>query len=152
MQHESTNMLQKRFRTLTTMTLADWQWLGIAWVALARARWRIARQPMPAIIEGLHRAARPAQKVVESAPVVRAVLRAKHLFPISMLCLPESVALTELLVQRGQPCALVLGARLTDTSALDAHAWVEQDGIPINSPLTSATDHPVYLREMIGDR
>jgi hypothetical protein len=143
-------MVEKRFRTLTSMTIAEWQWLGTAWVALARARWRIARQPMPAIIAELHRAARPSQKGVDSAPVVRAVLRAKHLFPIPMLCLPESVAIAEMLVQRGQPCALVLGARLTDQSGLDAHAWVEQSGVPINSPLTSEADHPVYLREMIG--
>jgi len=142
-------MLQKRFRTLTSMTFADWRWIGVAWVALARARWRIARQPMPAIIAELHRTARPRQAATDSAPMVRGVLRAKHLFPIAMLCLPESVAIAELLVQRGQPCALVMGARLTDENGLDAHAWVEQDGVPINSPLTSATDHPVYLRETI---
>ncbi len=143
-------MLQKRFRTLTSMSRADWQWLGVAWLALARARWRIARQPMTEIIAGLHKAARPRQTSIESAPIVQAVLRAKHLFPMPMLCLPESVAITELLVQRGQPCALVLGARLTDQQGLDAHAWVEQEGFPINSPLTSATDHPVYLREVIS--
>lgn len=142
-------MAQNRFRTLTSMSLAEWQGLGSAWLALARARWRIARHPMPDIIAGLHRAARPHQNAVDSAPIVRAVLRAKHLFPMPMLCLPESVAIAELLVERGQPCALVLGARLTDAKGLDAHAWVEQDGVPINSPLSSETDHPVYLRELI---
>jgi hypothetical protein len=142
-------MLQKRLNTLTSMSRADWQWLGIAWMALARARWRIARLPMPNVIAHLHQAARPHQTDMDSAPLVQAVLRAKHLFPISMFCLPESVAIAELLVQRGQPCALVLGARLTDAKGLDAHAWVEQKGIPINSPLSSETDHPVYLREQI---
>lgn len=132
------------------MSIAEWQWLGIAWLALARARWRIARQPMTEIIAGLHRAARPWQAIQDADPIVRAVLRAKHLFPVAMLCLPESVAITEMLVQRGQPCALVLGARLTDEQGLDAHAWVEQEGVPLNSPLTSATDHPVYLREVIS--
>jgi hypothetical protein len=128
------------------MAPREWRLLGEAWVALARARRRIARQPMSATIADLHQASRPRREAVDATPIVRAVLRAKHLFPVPMLCLPESVALAEMLVIRGQPCALVLGARL-EGGGLDAHAWVEQNDIPINSPLTSATDHPVYLRE-----
>jgi hypothetical protein len=141
--------LRQRVGTLTRMTRTDWQWLALAWVALARARWRIARQPMPATIADLQRGARPPHTAINPAPVVQAVLRAKHLFPIPMLCLPESLAVAELLAERGQPCDLVLGARLTE-AGLDAHAWVEQAGIPLNSPPESAETHPVYLRETIA--
>lgn len=141
--------LRHRVGTLTRMTHEDWQWLARGWVALARARWRIARQPVPNTIAELQRTARPPHSPMNPAPMVQAVLRAKHFFPIPMLCLPESLAVAELLAERGQPCDLVLGARLTE-AGLDAHAWVEQAGIPINSPPDSAETHPVYLREAIA--
>lgn len=80
---------------------------------------------------------------------MRAVQRAAHLYPMPMLCLPQSVALARLLAQHGQRCEVVIGAR-PESGALAAHAWVELAGVPINSAADSAERHPVLLRAAIG--
>lgn len=140
------NWLQRSSRA-RHWTRQEWRLLVEAWQALARARLALRRSPLPDVLHGLPR---PASGVapLDSAPLVRAVQRAAHLFPLPMLCLPQSLALAGMLARRGQPCAVVLGARPQE-GALDAHAWVEVDNIPINSPLDSAERHPVFLREFL---
>lgn len=127
---------------------AEWALLPEAWAALLWAWWALRRAPLPTIVDRLSVEARAGAPVGEVAPVVRAVQRAAHLFPMPLLCLPQSLALARLLARRGHPCELVLGARPRD-ARLDAHAWVEQQGLPLNSAPDSATLHPVLLRAPI---
>ena len=51
-------------------------------------------------------------------------------------CLAQSVALTWMLRGRGAPAEIRLGAR--SGSGLDAHAWVECDGVPVTDPRGAA--------------
>lgn len=138
------NWLQRTSRA-RRWTRQEWRLLAEAWLALLRAGLALRRWSLP---EVLRRQPRPTAEGVslDGAPLVRAVQRAAHLFPVPMLCLPQSLALAGMLVRRGQSCAVVLGAR-PQAGVLDAHAWVEVDGIPINSPPDSAERHPVFLRE-----
>lgn len=126
----------------------DWLLLAEGWLAVGLAGLAVRRWPMPEVLAWLQRAARPAGRPVEPEPVVRAVQRAVHLHPWPLLCLPQSVAITWMLARRGFACELVIGAR-PKADMLDAHAWVEQRGIPLNSPPDSAESHPVLLRQAI---
>ena len=139
-------------------TLQEWMLLAEAWLVLLGARLAIPRWQMPEILRRLQHAARPDKNnknknknkgPVAHDPIVRAVQRATHLHIIPMLCLPQSLSLSWMLVRRGLSCDFLIGAQPKD-GQLDAHAWVERDGIPINSPLDSAETHPVLLRERIA--
>lgn len=135
-----------RISHATRWRAGEWALLGEAWWELLRARLLLARQKTEGIIRTLQGEA-TAQVPSAEAPdgLVRAILRAVHLFPIPMLCMPQSIALIRMMQKRGQPCTLMMGARPTE-QGLDAHAWVEQGGIPLNSPPDSAERHPVYLK------
>lgn len=125
-------------------------------MALLVARLAIRRWQMGQILEHLQGMARSHDEGGQPhdeggqphEPIVRAVQRATHLHIVPMLCLPQSVATSWMLGRRGITCEFVIGARPKE-GALDAHAWVERAGVPINSPLDSAQRHPVFLREPI---
>lgn len=51
--------------------------------------------------------------------------------PFRAACLTRSLLLEWLLRRRGVPGQLRIGVRL-DGAALDAHAWVEVEGVPVN--------------------
>ncbi len=112
-----------------------------AWVALRR--WKIAE-----VLSQLQQSARPQEVPDAPEPIVRAVQRATHLHIMPMLCLPQSLAIARMLARRGQPCELLIGAR-PGQGTLDAHAWVELNGHPINSPPNTPQTHPVLLRQAI---
>jgi hypothetical protein len=70
----------------------------------------------------------------EPERVARAVDRAAGHLPRHASCLVRSLVLWYLLARRGQASELVIGVRRPGR-ALEAHAWVEVDGRPVN-------DHP----------
>lgn len=57
-------------------------------------------------------------------------IAARHT-PFPATCLTRSLLLDWLLQRRGVTSDLRIGVRLTE-GALDAHAWVEYKGIPVN--------------------
>lgn len=57
-------------------------------------------------------------------------IAARHT-PFPVTCLTRSLLLQWLLRRRGVDSQLRIGVRLTQ-GALDAHAWVECDGVPVN--------------------
>jgi hypothetical protein len=142
-----------RARRSTRWSRTDWALLAEAWFNLLWAWQALHRWPLLDVLDHLERVARPPASSQAMTPdagaVVRAVLRATHLYPMPMLCLPQSIATARMLAKRGQPCEVVIGAQ-PRVAQLDAHAWVEQDGRPVNSPLDSAETHPVLLRHPIG--
>ncbi len=142
------NWLNSLKRALS-WTPQEWALFAEAWLALLFARLAIRRWQMGQILEHLQNLARSYHKDTAShEPIVRAVQRATHLHIVPMLCLPQSVAISWMLTRRGITCEFVIGAQPKE-GQLDAHAWVEREGIPINSPLDSAERHPVFLREPI---
>lgn len=140
-----------RISRVARWTRQEWQLVAEAWVTLLWARVALRRWPLPAVVERLQGGVRPSAESVEVAPLVRAVARAARAFPLPMLCLPQSVALARMLGRRGQGCELVIGAK-PQQGTLDAHAWVELDGQPVNSPPDSSDTHPVLIREAIATR
>jgi hypothetical protein len=63
--------------------------------------------------------------------VVLAVERAASRLPVVTTCLVRSLVVWYLLARRGQRPQLVIGVRRPGP-ALEAHAWVEVDGRPVN--------------------
>jgi len=57
-------------------------------------------------------------------------IAARH-SPWPATCLTRSLVLVRMLRRRGAAARLCIGVRLED-GALDAHAWVELEGVPVN--------------------
>ena len=120
-QFHNLNAMQKR--TL----LVAWLWLPLFWLGL-----RVLG--LPRFQAWLLRApARSAHSL--TLPVVKALgeavnIAARHsLFPAT--CLTRSLLVGWQLRRRGVASKLRIGVRLTQ-GMLDAHAWVECEGVPVN--------------------
>ena len=120
-QFHNLNAMQKR--TL----LAAWLWLPLFWLGLqvlGLPRFQAWLMKTPA---------RLALSV--TLPVVKNMgeavnIAARHT-PFQVTCLTRSLLLGWLLHRRGVASDLRIGVRLTH-GMLDAHAWVECEGIPVN--------------------
>ena len=120
-----------QFHNLTAMQkrtlLAAWLWLPLFWLGL-----RVLGLPrfQACLLKTPARSAPPL-----ALPVIRALgeainIAARH-SPFPATCLTRSLLLGWLLRRRGVQSQLRIGVRLTQ-GALDAHAWVECEGIPVN--------------------
>ena len=127
-----------QFHNLTAMQkrtlLAAWLWLPLFWLGL-----RVLGLPrfQACLLKTPARSASPL-----ALPVIRGFgeatnIAARHsLFPAT--CLTRSLLLGCLLRRRGVASKLRIGVRLIQ-GTLNAHAWVECDGVPVNdSPDVSA--------------
>ena len=121
LQFHNLNAMQKR--TL----LAAWLWLPLFWLGL-----RVLG--LPRFQAWLLKT--PARSALSlTLPIVRALgeavnIAARHT-PFPVTCLSRSLLLGWLLHRRGVASDLRIGVRLTQ-GKLDAHAWVEYEGIAIN--------------------
>jgi hypothetical protein len=68
----------------------------------------------------------------EHLRLVRFVAVAYDVLPFPATCLRQSLVLYGLLERRGVPSRLCLGVAKTGT-AFDAHAWIECDGVTLDS-------------------
>jgi hypothetical protein len=105
-------------------------WLTTTWFVLRLIgfrRWRgfLERRSMVVNI------AANSPQLVEARNITRLLsAAANHLF-VRTNCLEQATALCYVLRRRGIPAALRFGAR-KDAAGLEAHAWVEHLGIPLN--------------------
>ena len=96
--------------------------LGLRALGLRRWHARVARHIPPAP---------PCRPDMAPERLAAAVDRAARLSPGSPTCLVRSLVLWYLLARRGQHAQIVVGVRRPGTG-LEAHAWVEVDGRPVN--------------------
>lgn len=66
-------------------------------------------------------------------------------------CLVRSLALLGLLRRRGIAAALRVGVGRT-APCLEAHAWVELDGLPVNDAADVAARYPPFAGSLLGAR
>ena len=107
--------------------LAAWLWLPLFWLGL-----RVLGLPrfQAWLLKG------PARSALSlTLPVIKALgeavnIAARH-SPFPATCLTRSLLLGWLLRRRGVQSQLCIGVRLTQ-GALNAHAWVECEGVPVN--------------------
>jgi hypothetical protein len=112
---------EKRF-FLKAVILLPVFWLGLRLYGLARFQARLERSPL---------VARQEPKLEELAALGRLVNAAAHYTFAPGTCLTRSLLLRRLLRRRGINADLRIGVRFVQ-GKLDAHAWVEYQGIPIN--------------------
>ena len=115
----------------------------VAATAVLRARRAVARRPVGGLVG---RSTSPQLPAVTDVLTLTdrqrgerwgvAVDRALRWLPGDAACLVRASALRDLVVAHGLPRAAVrIGVR-RGTSGFEAHAWVEQDGIPIAEPVS----------------
>jgi len=71
--------------------------------------------------------------------------------PFANTCLVRSLALLGLLRRRGVPAELRVGVGRTGPQ-LEAHAWVELDGAPVNDAADVAARYPPFAGSLLGAR
>ena len=105
-------------------------WLTTTWFALRLIgfrRWSGFLERSSAVVNAT---ANPSQ-LAEARNITRLLsAAASHIF-VRTNCLEQAMALSCVLRRRGIPAQLRFGAR-KDSSRLEAHAWVEHLGIPLN--------------------
>lgn len=112
-------------------------WLGLRALGLTRFHALIMRRRLRAARlqpDGVHQLARRVNTAARHSP-----------FPAT--CLTRSLLLAWLLRDRGIATDLRIGVRLKD-GVLDAHAWLECDGSPINDRPAVARDFPPFDRPL----
>jgi hypothetical protein len=115
---------------LTAMALLPLFWIGLRVLGLQRLQTWLQRKPLPVA------ATLPADELQHLGTLINSA--AHHaLGPAN--CLTRSLYLWWLLRRRGIDSQLRIGVRLTQ-GVLDAHAWVEHAGIPINDRRDVSTD------------
>lgn len=97
-------------------------WIGLRLLGLARIQARLM------LLDADGRAAIELRQLQRYAKLLG--IAARHTFGPST-CLSRSLVLVWLLKRRGVQTQLRIGVRLND-GKLDAHAWVEHGGLPVN--------------------
>ena len=97
-------------------------WVGLRVLGLSRLHSWVARAPVAAGTPRLD---------VEPAAVGALINSAGNVVPFPSTCLTRSLLLSWLLHRRGVRSEVRIGVRTID-GRLDAHAWVECDGRPVN--------------------
>jgi hypothetical protein len=150
------------------MTQRMHRWLG-HWRALAPSERRVlvtAWLLMPVFIAGLHvlglqrwrallqrrplgAASGPA--ALTTPETARLVNLAARRSPLHASCLVRSLLLEWMLRRLGRASALRIGVRLVD-GHLDAHAWIEVEGVPINDGPDVASRYPPLLSARLDEQ
>ncbi|HUF47559.1 MAG TPA: lasso peptide biosynthesis B2 protein [Vicinamibacterales bacterium] len=147
---------QSRWRRLLRLPAADrWQavqavfWLWAVAVAMRVAGVRRVHDWLARRSES--RTGAPADGQAVAVRLARLVdTAARHGLP-GHTCLKRSLVLWYLCRRRGVPVAVVLGARPT-AAGLEAHAWVEHDGVVINDEGSVQRDYIPLSWTTIGRR
>ncbi|KRA84104.1 lasso peptide biosynthesis B2 protein [Altererythrobacter sp. Root672] len=115
---------------------ADWRTVPRVWSCLRRARGRLARVPLMAIVEDIRESRFAASGPADAAQVEDAARRfhaVRALIPVARSCLLDSLALLDWLGDGATPATLVFGTRL---DPFGAHCWLQTDRVV----LTDAAD------------
>ena len=115
--------------------------LPVVWVSLRAfglprtLAWAVASRPTGQIND---------LSVPTQASVGRLVNIAARYGPIRAACLVRSLVLIRILSGRNVTGALQIGVRKGSFTQLDAHAWVDYEGIPVNDHPNVAKDFAVF--------
>ena len=107
---------------LQAMLLLPVFWAGLRALGLSRLHAWVTRAPLAAGASRLD---------VEPATIGALINSAGNHGPFPSTCLTRSLLLHWLLHRRGVRSEMRIGVRITD-GRLDAHAWVEYEGRPLN--------------------
>lgn len=115
----------------------------------ARARWLLWRTDLPTTVSALRAVSTTADAVTPTDPrrlgyrLGRAVGRTLRHLPFDSRCLMRSLVLTSILARRRIQSTLVIA--VLPQPHFEAHAWVEQDGIPLLAPAETPFERIVEM-------
>lgn len=148
MSDDKASGIAARMRKLRSLPVRDWFVLGYAcllmpvvWVSLRAfglprtLAWALAPRPSEQINDS---------RVPTHESLGRLVNIAARYGPIRSACLVRSLVLIRILSARGVTGTLQIGVRKGASSQLDAHAWVEYEGTPVNDRPNVAKDFAVF--------
>lgn len=115
-------------------------WLGVRVLGLVRFQSLLER--------GSRHVRRPATDEIKQ--MSRLVHTASRLAAFMGTCLTRTLLLDWLLRQRGIVCDLRIGVRLAQ-GKLEAHAWLEYEGVPVNDKADVAREFAPFHRR-VSDR
>jgi len=127
---------------LAAMALLPLFWVGLRILGLQRLQTRLQRNPLPVAAT---------LTPIEFTRLGALVNSAAHHALGPANCLTRSLYLWWLLRRRGVDTQLRIGVRLT-AGALDAHAWVEYAGAPINDRLDVSADFAPFAEPVSPNR
>jgi hypothetical protein len=128
--------MRHKLRTARTLSAADWQLFAQAWWLLLVIDLGLRALPFKTVQARLAEYAAPPSAPAADPPgiiqqSVTAVERAARNHFYQMTCLRRALTLQVLLARRGVAAELRIGVKKID-GALQAHAWLEFRGEPIN--------------------
>jgi hypothetical protein len=113
----------ERLVLLQAMLLLPLFWAALRVIGLSRLHSWVTRTPLAAGAPRLD---------VDPAAIGALINSAGNHVPFPSTCLTRSLLLNWLLRRRGMRSEFRIGVRMTD-GRLDAHAWVEYEGRPLNN-------------------
>lgn len=125
-----------KVRTALSLPPGDWWVLAQAWILLLAVDLGLRWMPFQQVVKWSEWDERFAHrsrtgdvvgKIRRLSGLVR-IAANHHLYP--MTCLRQALALQRLLLMEGIASELRIGVR-KDAGALDAHAWLEVQGVPV---------------------
>ena len=137
-----------RMTKLRALPVRDWYVLGYACLLMPVVCVSLRAFGLPRTLAWAV-APRPSEQISDSrvstqASLGRLVNIAARYGPIRAACLVRSLVLIRMLSGRGVTGTLQIGVRKGAASQLDAHAWVEYEGIPVNDHPNVAKDFAVF--------
>jgi len=139
----------RRALRLLTLPHAERQLAIHALATYARVRWLLWRSGLAGVqrLQAAPAAIGRASGSPRLPPRDVARLVAGALRPFGANCLGESLTLAVLLQRLSYPAALRIGARRAQVG-LEAHAWVELDGVPLNDRPDIAADYSPFTHQV----
>jgi hypothetical protein len=121
----------RKLRTLPRGSVRDLASASF-WVLVSNVALRcISFARLQQVLLGIERARASTVDAAHARHLSRLLDVAAHRLPMRSTCLTRSLALACLLRRRGAPAHVRIGVRFA-SGALDAHAWVELEGEPVN--------------------
>ena len=126
--------LTHRMQAARVLSAAELALLPVVIVVLAATRLALTRVGYRRTLSRLSAtlpAPGPRPDLSRARSVARVTDVAATLLPGPYRCLPRSLTVWSLLRLRHSPCELRLGVRRSEPGGLEAHAWVECDGVAV---------------------
>lgn len=122
---------------LTSSVLLPLFWLALRVLGLKRFGALLVRRPLHA----------EPQAAIGARSLAGLVNTAARHSPLAATCLTRSLLLVWLLRRRGIASDLRIGVRFVQ-GTLEAHAWVECDGVPVNDEARVAQDFAAFDKQI----
>lgn len=146
--HDSANSLNAHVKKVTLLSARDWYVMcrACVFVPVVWVRLRVLGLPRTLAWAAAARGSDlvSGTRALPPASLGRLVNIAARYGPMHAACLVRSLVLIRILSGHGVQGTLKIGVRKGLPSQLDAHAWVEFDGIPVNDHLNVAGDFAVF--------